>query len=210
MAVDSEIPSTRWELGETTGYGVEFSKLIEAGADVEGEARLADALVARGSRILDAGAGIGRIGGALRARGHDVLAVEKDPDLIARAARYFPDLPMVVSDILALSPTSLASAGHRAEFDLIVLVGNVIILAAPDTESRMLATLSDLLAPEGRILVGFHPKDSPASSARPYPFEDFAADVETAGLEIQHRFGTYELHPPADDYVVAVLTLSAR
>jgi len=202
----SEIPLTRWESGEPSGYGVEFSKLIEAGADVEGEGRLADALVARGSRILDAGAGVGRIGGALQARGHDVLAVEKDPDLIERAARHFPDLPMVESDILALSPESLAAAGHSAEFDLIVLVGNVIILAAPDTESRMLATLGALLAPGGRILVGFHPKNSPAASARPYPFEDFAADVDAAGLAVQHHFGTYELHPPADDYVVAVLT----
>jgi len=210
MSVESEIPPTRWELGGAGGYGEHFSGLIESGADVEGEARLADSLVSRGSRILDAGAGVGRIGGALLARGHDVVAVEKDPDLIDRAARYFPDLPMVASDILALSPESLAAAGHGTEFDLVVLVGNVIILGAPDTETRMLATLRDLLAPEGRILVGFHPKDSPASSARLYPFEDFAADVEAAGLTIQHRFGTYELHPPADDYVVAVLELSGR
>lgn len=203
--MESEIPPTRWELGEPSGYGVEFSRLIENGADVEGEARLADTLVARGSRILDAGAGLGRIGGALLARGHDVVAVEKDPDLIERAARYFPNLPMVESDILALSPESLAAAGHRAEFDLIVLVGNVIVLAAPETEQRLLTVLRDLLAEGGRILVGFHPVRT-HGNARDYPVEEFVADVEAAGLKVQHRFGTYELHPPAEDYLVAVLS----
>ena len=202
----NEIPPTRWEQWGQSGYKDEFTKLIETGADVEGEARLADALVPRGARILDAGAGIGRIGGALQARGHDVLAVEKDPELIERAARLFPDLPMLESDLLALSPASLAAAGHRAGYDLIVLVGNVIVFAAPDTEGQMLAALRDLLANGGRILVGFHPVRM-HGNARDYPFEVFAADVEAAGLVVQHRFGTYELHPPADDYVVAVLSV---
>jgi SAM-dependent methyltransferase len=201
----TEVPKTRWELGENGGYGVHFTELIETGVDIEGEARLADALLARGSRVLDAGAGIGRIGGALQARGHDVLAVEKDPDLIERAARFYPDLPMVESDILALSPSFLADAGHRAEFDLIVLVGNVIVLAAPETEQRLLTVLRDLLAEGGRILVGFHPVPT-HGNARDYPVEEFGADVEAAGLKVQHRFGTYELHPPAEDYLVAVLS----
>jgi len=203
----NEIPPTRWEQWGQSGCRDEFTNLIETGADVEGEARLADALAARGSRILDAGAGIGRIGGGLRARGHDVLAVEKDPELVERAARLFPDLPMVESDLLELTPAFLAAAGHEAAFDLIVLVGNVIVFAAPDTEQQLLAALRDLLADGGRILVGFHPV-SRHGNARSYPFDEFAADVAAAGLEVQHRFGTYELHPPADDYVVAVLAVS--
>lgn len=201
----SDVPLTRWELGENGGYGAHFSELIETGADIEGEARLADTLVGRGARILDAGAGIGRIGGALQARGHQVVAAEKDRELIALAARYYPDLPMVEADILALSPELLELAGHESSFDLVVLVGNVIVLAAPDTEQRLLATLRDLLAPDGRILVGFHPVRT-HGNARDYPVDEFTADAEAAGLSVQHRFGTYELAPPADDYCVAVLT----
>lgn len=201
----NETPATRWEQWGKSGYKDEFTELIETGADVEGEARLADALVTRGARILDAGAGIGRIGGALLARGHDVLAVEKDRDLVERAARLFPELPMVESDLLALSPALLAGAGHPSEFDLIVVVGNVMVFAAPDTEQSLLTTLGELLADGGRVLVGFHPV-SRFGNARDYSFAEFAADVEAAGLSVQHRFGTYELHPPADDYVVAVLT----
>jgi SAM-dependent methyltransferase len=198
------LPPTRWELGENGGYAVRFTELINSGADVEGEARLADALATRGARILDAGAGIGRIGAALQARGHRVVAAEKDPDLVTRATALFPDLPIVQSDILALTPELFAQAGHETEFDLIVLVGNVIVLLAPDTERRTLATLRALLAPAGRILVGFHPVRT-HGNARDYPVSEFVADVEAAGLTVQHLFGSYELAPPADDYCVAVL-----
>jgi len=199
-----EIPQTRWELAETDGYAERFAELIDDGVDVVGEARLADVLVRRGARILDAGAGMGRIGAELQRRGHTVVAVEKDPTLVAAAAGRYPDLQVVESDLLALTPALLAEHGG-ADFDLVVLVGNVIVLAAPETEVRMLSTLRGLLGPAGRILVGFHPVDSPASSARPYPFAEFAADVDAAGLTVQHRFGTYELAPPSDEYVVAVL-----
>lgn len=201
----TDLPPTRWELADTAGFGERFARMIDAGEDVYGEARLADALVHRAATILDAGAGMGRIGAALQLRGHRVVAAEKDPALVADAAARYPDLPMVETDLLALSPALLAERGLPTAFDLVVLVGNVIVLAAPETETRMLATLGALLTEGGRILVGFHPVDSPASSARPYPFEEFAADAAAAGLRVQHRFGTYELAPPADDYVVAVL-----
>lgn len=200
-----DVPTTRWELADTAGYAERFAELIDKGVDVVGEARLADVLVRRGARILDAGAGMGRIGGELQRRGHTVVAAEKDPVLVAAAADRYPDLPVLQTDILALTPALLEEHGG-ADFDLIVLVGNVIVLAAPETEVRLLRTLRDLLAPEGRILVGFHPVDSPASSARPYPVEEFVADVAGAGLSVQHRFGTYELDPPSDAYCVAVLS----
>ncbi len=209
-----EIPKTRWELGGESatsgaGYAAHFSRLIAEGVDIEGEARLADVLVGRSATVLDAGAGIGRVGDALRRRGHTVVAAEKDPVLVEECRRRYPDLPMVESDLLALTPEALTALGQPATYDLVVLVGNVIVLGAPETEVRMLSTLRDLLAPAGRILVGFH-IDHAHGSARDYPFDEFAADVVAAGLVVQHRFGTYDLAPPADDYCVAVLALAER
>ncbi|MBW8750418.1 MAG: class I SAM-dependent methyltransferase [Propionibacteriales bacterium] len=201
----SDLPATRWEAADNSGFAAYFAGLIESGADIEGEARFADAMLPRGSTVLDAGAGFGRIGAALQARGHRVVAAEKDADLVAMAAETYPDLPMVRSDILALSPELLAAAGHPTAYDLIVVVGNVMVLLAPDTERRALSTLAGLLAEGGRILVGFHPQDSPAASARAYPVEEFRGDAEAAGLRVQHRFGSYELAPPSDEYCVAVL-----
>jgi SAM-dependent methyltransferase len=204
-SVVNELPATRWEAADNSGFAAYFAGLIESGADIEGEARLADAMLPRGATLLDAGAGFGRIGAALQARGHRVVAAEKDPDLVAMAAETYPDLPMVRSDILALSPELLSEAGHPTAYDLIVVVGNVMVLLAPDTERRALSTLAGLLAEGGRILVGFHPQDSPATSARAYPVEEFRGDAEAAGLKVQHRFGSYELAPPSDEYCVAVL-----
>ncbi len=200
-----DLPKTRWESKEHHGYLDRFSRLIEEGADIDGEARLADTLVPRGARILDAGAGMGRVGSALRDRGHQVVAVEKDPSLVEEMARRYPDLPRVQSDVLALTPAGLADAGLPPAYDLVVLVGNVIVLAAPDTERRLLSTLAELLAPGGRILVGYHPVHG-HGDAREYPFEEFAADAAAAGLDVEHRFGTYDLRPASEEYVVAVLT----
>ena len=44
------------------------------------------------------------------------------------------------------------------------------------------------------------------SGSRTYPADEFVADAAAAGLEIDQRFGTYELHPPVADYAVWILS----
>ena len=112
------IPPTRWELERRPPRGratpKRFEDLIERGEDIDGEARLVDVLAPRGARILDAGSGMGRVAAALVARGHDVTAVEKDPGLVAHSRRRYPDVAVVESDILGLSPAcSSGTAGPR-------------------------------------------------------------------------------------------------
>lgn len=201
------IPPTRWDLsmrGRDSRYADRFERLIADGEDIDGEARLADVLAPRRARILDAGSGMGRVAAALASRGHDVTAVEKDPDLIARSRSRFPDVTVVESDILGLSPAMLEAAGRPPAYDVVVVVGNVMVYLADDTQVRALRTLAGLLAPRGRILVGFHPQQGPVGS-RDYPVEDFGHHVAEGGLVVEQAFGTYDLGPPADDYVVAVL-----
>jgi SAM-dependent methyltransferase len=200
-------PQTRWEQGgaASTGYAARFGDLIAQGSDIDGEARLADALVDPGARILDAGSGMGRVGAALAARGHQVTCAEKDGELVAESRRRYPDLPVVQSDLYDLTPDVLAAAGQPTEFDLIVCVGNVIVLLAQETERHVLGRLRDLLAPAGRILIGFHHRNG-HGNAREYPFEELAEDVAAAGLSVQQRFGTYQLAPADDDYAVVILT----
>ena len=203
----NEIPPNRWELSVSSTdsrYAQVFEDLIERGEDIDGEARLVDVLAPRAARILDAGAGLGRVAAALAARGHDVTAVEKDRDLIDRSHRHFPDVPVVETDILGLTPDLLEAAGRPTAYDVVVLVGNVMVYLAEGTETRALRILADLLVPDGRILVGFHPLQGP-SDTQEYPFEVFHGHASEAGLQVEHRFGTYDLAPPAEDYVVAVL-----
>jgi SAM-dependent methyltransferase len=194
------LPPTRWELaGEgNRGYGETFAQRVAEGADVDGEARLADSLVPRGARILDIGSGMGRVSAALRTRGHHVVATEPDPALRAQSQSTYPDLDVLPHQALGLDPDELGP------FDLVLAVGNVMIFLGEDTERRVLERVRDLLAPGGRALVGFHLTSVKAGS-RTYPADEFVADVTASGLRVVHRFGSYELHEPADDYAVWVL-----
>lgn len=204
----SEHPPTRWEqLGDTldSPYARAHRELPGPDRDVDGEARLADVLLPRGGRVLDAGAGIARVSHSLLRRGHDVTAVEKDPALIAVTRELYPEVTVVESDILALTPALLEAHGRPTAYDVVVVVGNVMIYLADDTEVIALRTLAALLVPGGRLLVGFHPQEGPPGS-RDYPVATFLEHVRAAGLQADLVAGTWDLRPPSDDYVLAVLS----
>jgi SAM-dependent methyltransferase len=205
---------TRWEQARAIeraegrgGYGAHFARLISECVDIEGEARLADVLAPRRARILDAGSGMGRVGAALLARGHEVVGVDFDEEILAQSQDTFPDLPVVASRLDHLTPEVLAAAGCSTSYDLVVCVGNVMILLAPDTERTVLANLAALVAPEGRLLIGFALSGAPAGTSRTYPADEFVDDCAAAGLEVESRFASYDLQPFTDDsaYVVHVL-----
>ena len=194
------LPPTRWELAgeDNRGYGMHFAERVARGIDVDGEARFVDALAARGSRILDIGSGMGRVAAALQARGHDVVATEPDPALRAQSQATYPDLEVLPHEALALDP------GELGAFDLLAVVGNVMVYLGEGTERPVLERVRDLLAPQGRAAIGFHLTAVKAGS-RTYPADEFVADAESAGLRVVHRFGSYELHEPDDEYAVWVL-----
>ncbi|MEZ5322127.1 MAG: methyltransferase domain-containing protein [Microthrixaceae bacterium] len=207
---DTEIPENRWELGKARGdyhgYGTKFAELLDAGEDVDGEARFVDALSERNARILDAGSGMGRVGAALVARGHRVIGVEKDRDLIAQSRQRFPSLAVVESDLLALTPASFGPTGDFEPFDVVVMVGNVILFLAPDTEVRALSSLASLLAPQGRIVLGHHTHGG-VGDRPPYSAEQSIANATAAGLTVEHHFAGYQLGNPVPDADYALLVL---
>jgi SAM-dependent methyltransferase len=61
---------------------------------------------AAGGPILDLGAGTGRVAADLAARGHEVIALDSDPDLLAALAERAPGVTTVQADVrdFALEP----------------------------------------------------------------------------------------------------------
>jgi len=71
----------------------------------------------------------------------------------------------------------------------------------------VLANLAGLLAPGGRMLVGFALTGAPSGASREYPADEFVADAATAGLELESRFASYDLRPFTDRSTYAVHVL---
>src|SRR5688500_14652099 len=128
----------------STAYIKRFRDLAEAGQDLVGEARLVDAMLRRGARVLDAGSGTGRIGGFLAEAGHDVVGVDGDPVLVAEARQEHPRAQWLVGDLAQLD---LPAAGVAEPFDVIVCAGNVMTFLAPSTRQEVLRRMRAHLRP---------------------------------------------------------------
>lgn len=189
---------TRWQTdtspGHTQWYIERFRRMASDGTDLGGEARLLDAMVAPGSRILDAGSGTGRVAAELAARGHHVVGVDADPALVEAARLDYPAPEFVVADLAELDLSTMDP------FDAAVVAGNVMVFLAPGSEKDVLTRLAAHVRPEGPIVIGF-------ATDREYPLEAFDADAAAAGLRLDDRFATWDLRPWRDgtDFAVTVL-----
>lgn len=187
--MESEAPRTRWVTAHGSGhaqwYIERFRRMAAQGADLAGEARLIDAMIARRSRVLDAGCGPGRVGAELAARGHTVVGVDVDAALIEAAQADHPGPTWLVADLARLD---LPGLGHPDLFDAAVVAGNVMPFLAPGTEQAALERIRAHLRPDGVVVVGF-------GTDRGYPLARFDTDAAAAGLVSEHRFATWELRP---------------
>ncbi|MBW9209567.1 class I SAM-dependent methyltransferase [Mumia sp. zg.B21] len=179
--------------GHSQWYIDRFRTMEREGVDLGGEARLVNALVPPGARILDAGCGPGRIAARLHAAGHDVVGVDVDPALIAAAEEDHPGPEWRVADLATLDLPG-------DPFDLVVCAGNVMIFLAPGSERAVLERLRVHVRPGGRIVLGFR-------TDRPYGPADLDVDAAAVGLVVEQRFATWDLVPYDDDADFAVTLL---
>ena len=168
------------------------------GHDIVGEARMVDAMLDRGARVLDAGCGPGRLGGYLHTAGHTVVGVDVDPVLIAAAEQDHPGPTWLVGDLAELD---LPGRGVAADFDVIACAGNVMTFLAPSTREAVLAGFHRHLAPSGRAVVGF-------GADRGYEFAEFFDHAENVGLTVDLKLSTWDIRPFEVDseFLVAVLS----
>ncbi|MCA0374985.1 MAG: class I SAM-dependent methyltransferase [Gemmatimonadetes bacterium] len=197
------LPTPRWfahrNPEQRDEYAYRFVKIAEGGDDIDGEARFIDAMADRGSTILDAGCGVGRVAAALARVGHRAAGVDVDPILIGRGREFYPGLPLAELDLAGLDAAALAQRGLPTSYDVIVSPGNVFHFVAEGTQPRIVANLAGVLRPGGRLVVGFH-------TGRDYTHDLLDGDAAAAGLVRCFRFATWQLDEvtPDSDWAVSV------
>lgn len=177
-------------------YAHRWEEIAARGDDIVGEARLIDAMAERGSKILDAGCGQGRLCAYLVSAGHDVVGTDLDPVLIDIARTNVPEARFYLGD-LCVDPVP------EADFDLIVSAGNVMGFLPASGREQALRTLYDALRPGGRAVIGY-------GAGRGWDFQDFLTIATSSGFVVDSLFSTWTLEPFAQnsDFLVAVLRKS--
>ena len=125
------------------------------------------------------------------------MGVDLDPYLIEVAREDNPDATWHAMDLGQLDLRQ--PYGDRIRFDLVVMAGNVMTFVATDERQEVLRRIADHMYPDGRFVCGF-------GAGRGYDFDEFFADAEAAGLGLDLRLGTWDVKPPSQDFLVAVLS----
>lgn len=169
-------------------YQARFDRLAATGEDVHGEATFVRAYAP--ASVLDAGCGTGRVAIELAQHGIEVVGADVDPSMLATARRHAPALVWVESDLAAL---------HLGRtFDVVVMAGNVPLFTPPGTQAALVAGVAKHVGAGGVLIAGF-------SLDRGYDVVTYDAHASTAGLELAHRFATWDRQPfGGGDYAVSV------
>ena len=179
-----------WEIGGTARsdvYDDRWRRMEERGEWVHGEADLVSWF--EPGSVLDAGCGTGRVAIELDRRGIDVVGVDLDTRMLDEARSKAPHVPWILGDLTDVEITAPGAAGGRREFDLIVLAGNVMVFVEVGTEAAIVANMARHLGPGGRLVSGFRLGLSPLTF---YDYDRFAGN---AGLELEHRWTTWDREP---------------
>lgn len=180
---------TTWRGVSSDDYDARWKAMAAAGKDPHGEV----AFVQRyePDRVLDAGCGTGRVAIELTRRGVSTVGVDVNEEMLAAARAKAPAIEWHLQD--------LAELDLRAEFDVVVMAGNVMIFVNPGTEAAVVARVAAHLRPGGRLIAGFQ-------LGRGYDLDDYDAHCAAAGLALAERYATWDGDPfPGDgSYSVSV------
>ena len=187
-----------WEIGGASKgdvYDDRWRRMEERGEWVHGEADLVSWFEPRS--VLDAGCGTGRVAIELDRRGIDVVGVDIDQRMLDEARAKAPNVGWVLDDLVNVEVTG--PGGARRLFDLVVMAGNVMVFVEVGTEAAIVANMARHLAPGGRLVTGFR------LGLTPLTFADYDRYAAGAGLELEHRWTTWDREPyDGGSYAVTV------
>jgi SAM-dependent methyltransferase len=175
-------------------YDARWQRMIDTGEAAHGEADFVDTLGP--GAVLDAGCGTGRLAIELAGRGRDVVGVDLDIDMVARARHKAPHLEWRHGD--------LATIDLGRTFPIIVMAGNILLFCEPTSRGAIVANLARHLGRAGHLVAGF------SLDAQGYPVESYDELCAAAGLSLEARYATWERAPfdvgdrAGGDYAVSV------
>ena len=189
-----------WEVGGASHgdvYDDRWRRMQARGEWVHGEADLV-CWFEPGS-VLDAGCGTGRVAIELDRRGIDVVGVDVDQHMLDEARTKASHVPWILGDLMDVEVLGTGTGTARREFDAVVMAGNVMAFVEIGTEAAVVANMAGHLGPGGRLVSGFRLGLTPLTFA---DYDRFAAD---AGLELEHRWTTWDREPfDGGSYAVTV------
>ncbi|GAD84367.1 putative methyltransferase [Nocardia asteroides NBRC 15531] len=144
--------------------------------------------------VLDLGCGPGHFTQTLHAAGLAATGIDLVPEFIAHAASRYPGIPFRVDSIRAIDAPTGSIGGLLAWFSLIHFT--------PGELPAVLAEFARVLAPGGRLVLGFFDTDEPVevfahkvTPAYRWPVDTMAAVLADAGFTEIDRFE----RPATDD-----------
>lgn len=179
-----------WEIGGSSQgdvYDDRWKRMEARGEWVHGEADLV-CWFEPGS-VMDAGCGTGRVAIELHRRGIDVVGVDVDQRMLDEARGKAPNVPWILGDLVDVEVAGSGNAAGRREFDLVVLAGNVMVFVEIGTEAAIVANMARHLRPGGRLVSGFR------LGLTPLTFADYDRSATATGLELEHRWTTWDRQP---------------
>lgn len=178
-------------------YDRRWENMVAQGKSVHGELDFVERLrPVTPLSILDAGCGTGRLAIEAERRGHRVVGVDLDPDMLERARSKAPAIEWICADLSRLA--------LEDRFDVVVMAGNIPLFCVPGTQPQIITALARHLVSGGVLICGFSIEDS-VDSYTPARFE---CDARAAGLDFVSCSSNWNGDPvgPAgtDDYAVIV------
>lgn len=184
-SVDLDEYDRRWEemsaRGESIHGEVDFIERVHPGRKLS---------------ILDAGCGTGRLAIEAARRGHRVVGVDLDRDMIDRARIKAPDLRWECAD---LSDLEIGTS-----FDVVVMAGNILLFCRPGSQTDIVSSLARHLVDDGALICGFSLEEGRDA----YTVADFLGDADRAELSRVDLYANWDGDPfdahATNRYVVAV------
>lgn len=184
-----------------SSYASKMRGMVDAGTDLEADARFIDMLLRPRARILDIGSGIGTTVNALRHRGHEAYGIDPSQAVLDVAADLFDPSWYRRLSANNLSEASLKEHVLPLEYECVLMTGNVPAFLDPIELQTVFDLAKRILVPAGHLVIGTSTRSRGGAED-----QDKLMQSSTS-LALRQRFSNWHLGPFNNDpWCVSVYT----